>query len=137
MAKATKKVATKKTVVKKIPAKKVAAKKVAAKKAPAPAKKTTVKKVAKKVTKRAPITTVTATIDVGFGNALYIRGESAGLSWDKGVLMGNAAADAWVWSSDSVKGTLEFKLLINDETWSDGPNFAVATGETVTIEPAF
>jgi hypothetical protein len=33
---------------------------------------------------KAPAVTITAKIDVGFGNALFIRGSGAGLSWSKG-----------------------------------------------------
>src|SRR5688572_5617630 len=33
---------------------------------------------------RPVVTTITARVDVGFGNALFLRGEGAGLSWNKG-----------------------------------------------------
>src|SRR6266850_556537 len=40
-------------------------------------------------------TTVTAKIDVGYGNALYIRGEGPGLRWDQGTLMTCVGDNAW------------------------------------------
>lgn len=128
--------------------KKTAAKKAAAKKNPvgkAPVK-TAVRKTATKKTPRpslkagAPtptITTITAKVDIGFGNSLYLRGGGAGLTWEKGVLMGNAASDEWVWSTDAVDGTLEFKVVINDETWAIGGNCFVSAGDRIVVEPTF
>lgn len=162
--KAVKKVAAKKVAVKKVAAKKAAvqnivaeratapAKTVApAKKTAAPAKKAAAKKVAP--VKKAPLkkagtkvaakkvvnklTTIVANIDVGFGNSLSLRGEGAGLSWDKGIVMGCAGPDEWVWSSDEVKGSLEFKMLKNDDVWAEGANLTVKAGERIVVEPNF
>ena len=132
--KAAKKVAAKKAPVKKaakkIPAKK-AAKKVAAKKAPA--KKAAKKAAPKKVIK----TSVIARVDVGFGNSLYIRGEGAGLSWDKGVVLENISPYEWSFSSTTAKGDVTFKFLINDELWAEGENITVAKGGTSISSPIF
>ncbi len=133
--KAASKVATKKAAAPVKAVKKTATKKVAVKKAAA--RKVATKKTAKKAAPVSPITTIVAKVDVGFGNSLYLRGSGAGLSWDKGTLMGNAAADEWVWSSDSVKGALEFKVLINDEIWAVGDNAFVTKGDRIVIEPIF
>ncbi|MBL6838313.1 MAG: hypothetical protein ISQ75_04490 [Puniceicoccaceae bacterium] len=142
--KAVKKVAAKKTVAtsapatapaaKKVAAKKVVAKKVAAKKAPA-AKKVAAKKVApaKTVVK----TSIIARVDVGFGNSLYVRGEGAGLSWDKGVQLDNVSPYEWAFSSTQAKGKLTFKFLINDEVWAEGEDLTVAKGGTSISSPVF
>ena len=127
-----------KQAVKKAPAEKAAPKKVVAKKAAT--KKTAVKKTAAKkaVKKKQPIVTkIIAKVDAGFGNQLCIRGGGSGLSWDAGVLMENVGADEWVWSSTKVSGELEFKVLINDYSWSSGPNGVVFPGATVVFEPTF
>lgn len=143
--KAAKKVAAKKTATKKAPAKKAAkastssaSKKVAAKKAPAkkaPAKKAPAKKkaAAKKVVK----TSIIARVDVGFGNSLYVRGQGAGLSWDKGVQLDNVSPYEWTFSSTSAKGDVTFKFLINDEIWAEGENVTVAKGGTSISSPVF
>ena len=132
--KAAKKVAAKKAptkkAAKKIPAKK-AAKKVAAKKALA--KKPATKAAPKKVVK----TPVIARVDVGFGNSLYIRGEGAGLSWDKGVVLENISPYEWSFSSTTAKGDVTFKFLINDELWAEGENITVAKGGTSISSPIF
>ena len=138
--KAVKKVAAKKTVATSAPAtapapaKKVVAKKVAAKKAPA-AKKVAAKKVApaKTVVK----TSIIARVDVGFGNSLYVRGEGAGLSWDKGVQLDNVSPYEWAFSSTQAKGKLTFKFLINDEVWAEGEDLTVAKGGTSISSPVF
>lgn len=138
--KAVKKVAAKKTVATSAPAtapapaKKVVAKKVAAKKALA-AKKVAAKKVApaKTVVK----TSIIARVDVGFGNSLYVRGEGAGLSWDKGVQLDNVSPYEWAFSSTQAKGKLTFKFLINDEVWAEGEDLTVAKGGTSISSPVF
>lgn len=82
-------------------------------------------------------TTITAKIDVGFGNTLYVRGEGAGLSWDRGLLMNCVGADLWrIELGDSVR-PIAFKLLLNDTTWSTGADYSVAPGARATVTPQF
>ncbi len=135
--KANKKVAKVEAVAKKAVAKKVVAKKVVEKKAE-PAK---VKKVAaaKKVSAKScgGLTRIVVKKDAGWGNSLYIRGEGAGLNWQKGVLLQCVDADEWLWENKIAKGSVEFKILINDEFWSDGENLTVSAGETLTCYPTF
>ncbi len=130
MKKATKKTATKapakkaakkvaKKAAKKTAASKVA-KKAAAKAAPkkAPAKKAAKKAAAKKASK----TVIEATIDVGFGNALFLRGDAPGLSWTKGIAMECKGSDSWTITMSGVKSAFDYKILINDLHWSAGEN---------------
>ncbi len=84
------------------------------------------------------VTVVVAKYDVGYGNNLYIRGDSAGLNWEAGVLMKNVENDVWVWTTnEAIEGTVEFKFLINDEGWCVGENMSAPAGETTTLSPAF
>lgn len=132
--KAARKAAVKKTAVKKTVAAKTVAKKTTA-------VRKTVKKAARKRTAGAPesaeTTTIIAKIDAGFGNQLYLRGNGAGLTWDKGTLMENAGSDEWIWTSGDVKRELEFKVVLNDSVWSMGGNGVVFPGSTVVFEPVF
>src|SRR5262245_12648336 len=100
---------------------------------PAPAPVTVVKPI---VTK--PVsTTITAKIDVGYGNTLFIRGEGPGLSWDKGTAMDCVKDDLWrIVLAESARA-YTFKFLINDVTWSAGPDFSAACGTSVTLTPEF
>lgn len=126
--------ATKKTVTKKTAVKKAAASKQPTAQENAPA--TT--KVAKKRTKSTGtvLTTVVAKVDVGWGNHLYIRGEGAGLSWNSGILM-DWSEDGWIWTTSKATGPIQFKVLINDERWSEGDNVTVESGGTCIISPIF
>jgi hypothetical protein len=82
-------------------------------------------------------TTIAARIDVGFGNALYLRGDGPGLSWDKGLLMTCVADDCWQAVLGESSRPFTVKFLINDVTWSVGADFAVPSGESLTLTPAF
>lgn len=83
------------------------------------------------------LTMITAKIDIGFGNVLYIRGEAPGLSWDKGLAMSCGSADEWQCVLSEVARPVTFKLLVNDLTWSAGPDFTVEAGATSTLTPEF
>ena len=127
--------ATKKSVTKKTATKKTVAKDIKIKTAPAkqPVAKTVVKK---KVSKKSN-TAVIAKVDIGFGNELFIRGESGGLSWEKGLPMTCKGIDEWYWESSTVEVPTPFKLLINDSEWSIGENETVVPGATLNTTPTF
>lgn len=82
-------------------------------------------------------TSITAKVDVGFGNALYIRGEGPGLSWDHGREMRNVAADLWHLELGESARPFAFKFLINDVAWSTGADYMLAPGASGTFSPAF
>jgi hypothetical protein len=83
------------------------------------------------------ITAVEAKIDVGFGNLLYIRGQGDGLNWDEGKPLQCVAPNIWVWSTTRATGKVVFKLLINDQVWSQGEDWTVRAGEKAKVVPAF
>lgn len=133
---------TKKTSAKivKKPAATAAKPAAASKTVSTPAKSTSTAK-APAVKAAAPVvqtpTTITARIDVGFGNALYLRGEGPGLSWDVGVALDCVASDRWTIALPHGEKPIIFKLLINDLTWSQGSDYVVAPGSNVTVTPSF
>lgn len=128
---------------KKAPAKtvkKAAAPIVAPTPAPAPVeKKAPAKKPAVKKAAPAPsaVTRITAAIDVGFGNSLYLRGEGGGLSWDKGVLMDCIADDSWTITLAESSKPIECKFLLNDVAWCVGNDYIVTAGSSVVLKPTF
>lgn len=103
--------------------------------APAPV---AVKVVAVPAVERKPVvTTISARIDIGFGNTLYIRGEGTGLSWDAGLRMDCIENDLWrVTLGESAQG-FTFKFLVNDLSWSVGPDYTAACGSSLTLTPEF
>jgi hypothetical protein len=82
-------------------------------------------------------TVITATIDIGFGNALYIRGEGASLSWDVGTLMTCVKGDAWSITLPETSKPIIYKFLINDLTWSAGPDYIAESGKKIAVKPTF
>jgi hypothetical protein len=84
-----------------------------------------------------PATVITAKVDVGFGNTLYVRGEGPGLSWNEGVPLDCVGSAEWTVSFKGAQRPVVFKLLINDESWSSGENFTAAPGARVNLAPAF
>lgn len=101
---------------------------------PAPAASTP---IIKAIAAKPAATSITARIDIGFGNTLFVRGEGAGLSWDKGVAMNCLAADHWELTLPEVSRPVVFKFLVNDLSWSAGADYTVAPGAKVTLTPEF
>ena len=116
--------ATKRTTVAK-------ATKAPAKKMMAPAKKRAA------VTTQPPATFISARIDIGFGNHLYIRGEGPGLSWDHGIAMDCVGNDLWTSAISNATLPVIFKVLVNDLTWNEGEDYSVPPGKSVLVTPAF
>ncbi len=83
------------------------------------------------------VTTVTAQIDIGFGNALFLRGEGAGLNWDTGLLMTCVNDHQWSVVLGESARPIVFKFLVNDLSWSAGEDYSVAAGSSVTLVPTF
>jgi hypothetical protein len=83
------------------------------------------------------VTTITALIDVGYGNTLFLRGEGPGLSWDKGIALDSVANDKWTITFPESERPIVFKFLLNDVTWSSGEDFTVAPGTSITLTPVF
>jgi hypothetical protein len=85
----------------------------------------------------AAFTAVTAQIDVGFGNTLFIRGEGPGLNWNKGLALKNAGSSEWTISLPRATRPIIFKFLINDEVWSSGEDYKADPGALVVLQPGF
>jgi len=131
--------------VKAAPASAKVAKKAVKKTVAKPAKTSATKAAAKPPAKlkiipiiAAPLlTTITASIDIGFGNALYLRGDGAGLSWDRGLLMNCVADDTWSLELGESNRPIICKFLVNDLTWSAGEDYVASSGVTMNIAPTF
>ncbi len=103
----------------------------------APAKKSAPAKK-KALSSTAPlVTTISAKIDIGFGNHLCLRGEGPLLSWDKGIAMDCAGNILWTTTIKGATAPVIFKVLVNDLTWSTGKDYVVEPGQSVTITPTF
>jgi len=117
--------------------------------APAPARKSTVEPKIKApaapkpaapaiVTKpKGARVTITAIVDVGFGNSVYLRGDEPYLSWSKGLVLGSVASDRWEIVLTGIDRPFQFKFLRNDEAWNSGANYTASPGDTLALTPAF
>ncbi len=86
---------------------------------------------------RVESTNITALIDIGFGNKLYIRGEGPGLSWSRGVMMNCIADNQWRIALRASSRPVAFKFCVNDLTWNAGENYTAGTGAEVMLTPTF
>ena len=82
------------------------------------------------------VTTIEVKIDVGFGNAVFLRGQGSGLTWDQGVLLACVDGGTWRWSQ-TVAAPITFKVLLNDQVWSAGNDFVVKPGQKLEVSPSF
>ena len=105
--------------------------KAPAKKMTAPAKKKPA------VTTEPPATFISAKIDIGFGNHLYVRGTGPGLNWDHGLAMDCVGAGLWTSTVKNATAPVTFKVLVNDLTWCEGNDYVVEPGQSITVIPVF
>ena len=82
------------------------------------------------------LTTIEVKRDVGFGNAVFMRGQGAGLTWERGLPLVCVDAQTWRWSG-MAKDPITFKVLINDKIWSAGNDLTIAPGQKIEVAPEF
>jgi predicted alpha/beta superfamily hydrolase len=72
------------------------------------------------------------------GHTVTLRGDALPLDWNHGVALtaGSDGAYSYVFA-DLPSGAAEFKPLLDDVTWSRGPNYRVTRGATVDVYPHF
>ena len=86
----------------------------------------------------ATLTRITVKYNCGFPNNLFIRGEGMpGLSWDRGIAMKNVKADEWLWETDKCFEKIQFKIILNDRVYEQGPNHAIECSKTGVFSPKF
>ena len=83
------------------------------------------------------LTRVIVKYNAGWGNQVFIRGVGAGLDWNKGVMLQCMGDDEWLWEARVPCGSVSFKLLVNDESWAQGEDQTVVSGETIICHPQF
>ena len=82
------------------------------------------------------LTTIDVKMDVGLGNAIFLRGEGSGLTWDRGVPLVCVDGGTWRWSQ-TVSAPITFKLLLNDKVWSAGNDLVIKPGQNLQVAPSF
>jgi hypothetical protein len=111
-------------------------KKNAASAALKPTEKTTTSTSSVAKSNSGALTTIDVKIDVGFGNAVFLRGQGSGLTWEHGVPLACVDGSTWRWSQ-TVASPITFKVLINDKVWSAGDDLVVTPGQKLEVAPCF
>ena len=68
---------------------------------------------------------------------ISIRGNAASLDWTRGTACVPVGTDVCELSLPAATSTVEWKPLIDDRTWSRGPNYGAPAGETTDVYPHF
>lgn len=87
----------------------------------------------------AEASTTTTTLRVHYpagAHAITLRGSGGGLSWTSGAPT-QVAGDVFSYAIDALAAPIEFKPLLDDQTWARGPNYHAAPGATVDVYPHF
>lgn len=72
------------------------------------------------------------------GHSVTVRGSAGGLSWTVGQpTAASKSGDTFTYTLVGLTGPAEWKPLLDDTTWSRGPNYHVAPGQTVDVWPHF
>jgi hypothetical protein len=83
------------------------------------------------------LTIIETKVDVGEGNALYIRGIGEGLSWASGQPLSRGFGGSWIWKTSDAKGKVLFQLLLNDRIWAKGKGLTIDAGKMIEVAPSF
>ncbi|MFL5349530.1 MAG: alpha/beta hydrolase [Hyalangium sp.] len=75
--------------------------------------------------------------DADKGRRITLRGSELPLSWSTGQEATWSQGHIWTYVWPETSGVLEFKPLLDDESWSVGGNYRVEAGSTVDIFPFF
>jgi predicted alpha/beta superfamily hydrolase len=66
-----------------------------------------------------------------------VRGSAAPFTWNTGTPMTRVDDTTWTLAVPSTTGALEWKPLLDDSTWSKGPNYVAPPTGTTDIYPRF
>ena len=83
------------------------------------------------------MSTVRVHYPVAAGSTLSLRGSAGPLSWTKGIALTKGAADTWTYVFGPLAAPVDLKPVLDDTTWSRGPNYTLATGQTLDVYPHF
>ncbi|HVV86367.1 MAG TPA: alpha/beta hydrolase-fold protein [Kofleriaceae bacterium] len=70
-------------------------------------------------------------------HTIALRGSGGSLSWTAGTTMTAGGDDTWTLTFADLDAPIELKPLLDDATWSRGPNYHLAPGQTVDLYPHF
>lgn len=82
------------------------------------------------------ITEIRVKCELAPGHSLTIRGNGAGLNWDAGVPLEKIDIETYVYRFyGSTNPFVDFKVMLDDQTWEEGSNHRVECGKQTDIIP--
>jgi predicted alpha/beta superfamily hydrolase len=66
-----------------------------------------------------------------------LRGSGGPLNWQSGLPATPGPDNTWTFTTTAITAPIEWKALLDDTTWSHGPNYHVAPGQTLDVYPHF
>jgi hypothetical protein len=78
-----------------------------------------------------------ARAELGPGHTLFVRGQGAGLSWQRGTPLLQVDPGTWIWPNDQPEEAVVCQLLLDDQIWAKGENLVLEAGDRVEIAPDF
>jgi hypothetical protein len=81
--------------------------------------------------------TLVVNAHVGIGNKPYVKGEGAGLSWDKGIPMDFVEIGKWEWTAEEGSGGAVARVYLNDSLSALGEEISLEAGERVECTARF
>lgn len=70
-------------------------------------------------------------------HTISLRASAAPWSWNAGAMMTSGPNGTWTLSTTAITAPFQFKPLLDDTTWSLGPNYNATPGATVDVYPRF
>ncbi|HTQ41612.1 MAG TPA: alpha/beta hydrolase-fold protein [Polyangiaceae bacterium] len=83
-----------------------------------------------------PVTTLRVHYPAGT-HTITLRASAAPWSWNAGAKMTAGPNGTWTISTTAITAPFQFKPLLDDTTWSLGPNYNASPGATVDVYPRF
>ncbi len=71
------------------------------------------------------------------GHTITVRGSAAPLSWTAGLATTDLGGGSYEVQIHGLAAPIELKALLDDTTWSLGPNYHVSPGQRIEIAPHF
>jgi predicted alpha/beta superfamily hydrolase len=83
-----------------------------------------------------PVTTLRVHYPAGT-HTISLRASAAPWSWNAGAKMTAGPNGTWTISTTAITAPFQFKPLLDDTTWSLGPNYNASPGATIDVYPRF
>jgi hypothetical protein len=94
--------------------------------------------VKKRVRTKKSDSAVVASVFIGIGNKPFVRGNGAGLNWDKGIAMEFVEIGKWQWIAPSnLDEPVELQLFRNDEDADSTGKYTLEPGQQLDLSPVF